>query len=406
MGGVHRFAVLAAVAVVFTGAARYAGEFDWDHGRERAALVLAGLLAVPFLVHLGRRRSSPPVARSATWLLVCCCALLLARDAAVFLLTPDGPEPVDIAETTLAAARAMAEGHNPYLAAIDPHPDLLPERWREFAGFKYLPLMPVVYMPLGLPFGIRGLYATNLLLHACAAFLVFALGARLGSRETGWFAAILVLLVPFATFELLRQGATDLAALVPLLLALLLGERRPLAAGLLVGLSISTKLLPGALFFAVCLPVRNDQRLVYALGAALGLLPALAFLAAAPEPFVSNIVLFNALRPVDSTSWLYWAPSAARPLAMGALAIGLLGAAGWAWSRRRDLLGRVALAASCIAATLLLAPVCHRNYLLWWMPFMALLSACAANGSHRRSHHGAHERTRLLHPGRRTRFAA
>jgi hypothetical protein len=144
----------------------------------------------------------------------------------------------------------------------------------------------------------------------------------------------------------------------------------------LVGLSISIKLLPGALFVACCLP--GERRGAYALGGAIGLLPAAASLAASPQAFVNNLLLFNALRPTDSTSWLHYAPPLARTLAGGVLVVGLLASAAWVWLRRPSLLERVALGTGSVLLALLTGPISHRNYLLWWLPLMALLLARAA----------------------------
>jgi|GEM_PF-1381501 len=372
------FGGLAAIGVasaLFIGGTDLIGRMDWGHGRERAALLFASLLMIPVLLRFGRRSlGATPRHLSAVLLAVAC--VLLVRDGAAFVHGLERPHPNDIGATTIRAARALARGLNPYEQPIDPKPELLPERYLEFTGYKYMPLMAVSYLPLTVSHGARGLLATNALFHLATVLLVFLLGRRLASREVGALAACLALAIPFARFELFVQGVTDLSAVVPLMAALLFVDRRPFATGLLVGLSTSTKLLPGALFVACCLP--SEGRRAYLLGGVLGLLPALAFLLAGPQAFANNIVLFNVLRPTDTTSWLHYAPAGLRTPAGAALALTLLASAVWAWRARPSLLDRIALACGCTLVALITGPISHRNYLLWWLPLMALLVARAA----------------------------
>jgi hypothetical protein len=113
------------------------------------------------------------------------------------------------------------------------------------------------------------------------------------------------------------------------------------------------------------------------------LLPTAAFLLAGPQAFVNNIVLFNTLRPTDSTSWLHFAPDVFRAPASAVLALALLASAIWAWRARPSLLDRIALACGCMLVVLVTGPVSHRNYMFWWLPMLALLLARAATGTRR-----------------------
>ena len=372
--GAGGLAAIAVASALFYVGADLLGRMDWGHGRERAALLLVSLLMLPVLLQLGRRPLGATPRFFAVFLLAIACALLV-RDGAAFIDGLEHPRPNDIGTTTIQASRALANGLNPYEQVIDPKPELLPDRYREFAGYKYMPLMAVGYLPLAVSQGARGLLTTNALFHVATVVLVFLIGKQLGSREVGGLAACLTLAIPFTRFELFVQGVTEPSALLPLFAALLVVDRRPIAAGLLVGLSISTKLLPGALFVVCCLP--SEGRRAYALGGVLGLLPALAFLLAGPRAFLNNLVLFNALRPTDSTSWLHYAPAGTQTLAGLGLALALLASAVWAWRARPSLLDRIALACCCMLLTLLAGPIVHRNYLLWWLPLMALLLARA-----------------------------
>jgi uncharacterized membrane protein len=181
--------------------------------------------------------------------------------------------------------------------------------------------------------------------------------------------------VPLVVMQVLSKVSTDLVAVVPLLLALLCWERRPGISGLLVGLSIAAKLTPGALFVPCLLPSTPRARWRYGLGLACGLLPILPYAAAAPAAFVDNIVLFNALRPSDESSWLMGMPAAVSWAAHGTLVLLMLAMAVGVWRRAPALFVRCGLSTILMLAALLLGPSPHQNYHLWWLPLYSVLVA-------------------------------
>jgi hypothetical protein len=190
---------------------------------------------------------------------------------------------------------------------------------------------------------------------------------------------LLYLSLPMVPFQLFAKGALDLVAVIPLLAALLLVERlNPALAGLCIGLSLAAKLLPGAALVPCALPGGARNRLLYGAGIAVGLLPAVPFAIWSPGAFFDNIVLFNLVRPPDSTNWLVDAP-AARSAMAASLAVLYLAAAAYAWRRPPTLVQRCGMATALILATLIAAPAVHHNYQLWWLPLgCALLAAALA----------------------------
>src|SRR5205814_2675312 len=167
--------------------------------------------------------------------------------------------------------------------------------------------------------------------------------------------------------QVLGKGATDLVAVVPLLAALLTVERRPALAGFFTGVSVSAKLLPGLLLLPCALP-QASRRWPYLAGVAVGLLPALVFVVISPVELFDNVILFNATRMPDSTSWLSLAPpvaaSAARLVFVASLAaLGL-----FVWRRAPSLPVRCGLLAGIILLAILSGPAAHHNYHLWWLP--------------------------------------
>jgi len=349
--------------------------FNWgEAGPWKALALLALLAAVPIILRTLRR----PVAainpsRIVIALVVALSAVELIYGAARLI----HPRLIDMATTTLAAGHAMLAGQNPYLLPIDR------ELGGAFGGYKYLPVMPAIYLPLGLTLGARGVLITNMLLQAAAGALMLHLGRRSGSRAAGVIAAALYLSLPLVAQQLFAKGSTDLAAIVPLLLAFVAFKRSDFLSGLCVGFSIAAKLFPGVAFVPCLLPPGNGARLRYGLGIAIGLSPILPYAFAAPGAFYDNIILFNAIRPPDSTSWLAFAPEGAAVAARSIVVALALAVAAHVWRHAPELTARAALAAALTLAVILAAPTAHHNYQLWWLPFYALALGAALTRPHR-----------------------
>ena len=360
-----------AVALLFWITVGLIQKFNWDLGWAKGLVLLAVLAALPFLISAARRAT--PVARSRA--LTIAAALLLLFQGGYALKELRHPSLIDAATTTLAAGAALRHGEDPYAMPLDSAGEALLGN-PGFAGYKYLPLTLAAYLPLS-GFGERGIILTNLLLHVAILALIYRLAAALGGGAAGMLALVLYLSLPMVPFQLFAKGDTDGIAILPMLAALLLVERNAFGAGLCLGLSLSAKLLPGAALLFCCLPARPRGRAAYAVGGAIGLVPALYFLAWSPQPFIDNIVTFNLLRPPDSTSWLFFAPPAAALAAHALAGLFYLGAAIWAWRHPPSLALRMGAGAMLILAAILAGPAAHHNYQLWWLPLAAALLGAA-----------------------------
>jgi len=352
------------------------GRFDWTYGPQRGLLVGLALLATPAMMHLAARRTAYHPAGFISVLLMVC--LVGATGHTIYFFQQlHARDLTDIATTTLAAGDALLVGHNPYRSLIDPQPAPFQEH-ATYSGYKYLPLMALIYAPLGSTWREQGLLATNLLLDGITTLLIGLVGTRAAGRAAGVFAMSLYLLLPLVPLELFRFGVTDLAALVPILIALLCLDRRPGLAGFWLGLSLSTKLLPALALVLCCVPPNGRRR--YIAGLAVGLGPALLFFALSPEAFWSNIVLFNLDRPIDPTHWLYGQSASLSWIVRCATAALLLVVGVEVWRTPPSLLDRCGFAVMCILSTILSGPVSHRNYQLWWIPLGVVLVAAAVLG--------------------------
>jgi hypothetical protein len=347
-------------------------------GGTTLVLVCLIIAALPLLLALARRSHVSP-SRTTGTLLTWGIGIFAAAQVAFALAMLVKPKVLDIGETTLAAALATVAGHNPYAMPIDAAGGGITDADR-FHGYKYLPMMIVVYAPVSLALGIRGIIVTNIILQTLTAALARSIAQIIAGRFAGLAAALLYLSLPFVAHQVFTRGVTDLAPVVLLLAALRFADERPGWAGLMVGLSMATKLIPGIVMLPCALPAHGERRR-YALGVLAGLLPIVPFAATAPDAFVDNVVLFNLVRPIDDTSWLFGlAPPAIA--AARAAAVALLAAiAVRIWQHPPRLDERCVLTTLAILTVFAAGPGMHHNYYLWFLPLLAILAASAAVGA-------------------------
>ena len=335
--------------------------FNWGGGLPKAAVMLCFLLAI-FLVIAQARRMSTPLPPWLDRTIVVAFWFFLALDLSYLSLRIVSPHLIDIATTTLAAGHALLHGGNPYALAIDGGPESA-----GFTGYKYLPMMIAAYLPLGAPLGQRGVLLTNLVLFLACLWLMKRLGRSL-------LAPFLFLMLPLVAEQIFAKGATDLAAVMPLLAAFVLREKSAFAAGVCVGLSIAAKPVPGILFLPCVVPAAGRGR--YALGVVVGLLPILPFLAWSPHDLIANTMIFNLTRVADNTAWLFAAPKLVTTAHLVVAAL-YAGACLYLWRNPATLATRCGVGAMLTLATILAGPGAHHNYQLWWLPFYAVSLALA-----------------------------
>jgi hypothetical protein len=211
-----------AAAALFWTAVLLIQQFNWGRGKEKALVLAAVLASLPPLIAWMRRRAADERGRRPY--VAALAAILLVLQTGYALKELRHPSLIDAATTTLAAGRSLLSGIDPYAAAIDAAGQALTHD-AGFAGYKYLPLTIIAYLPLGMPLGERGIVATNLLLHLLTVWLIFRLAGAMVNRHAGWIAALLYLALPMVPFQLFAKGITDPPAVVPMLAALLLVER-------------------------------------------------------------------------------------------------------------------------------------------------------------------------------------
>ncbi len=376
---------LAAIAATIAGARWVVGAIEdasWNAGATRARLSLSLLLATVALaiVAYRRRRSRPSVPRRLGWggAILVCSALVPALYLQGLLLAGRLREPHlnDIPLTTMAAARAMAAGENPYRVAVDPRAESRAQG-RNYDGFKYMPLMAVLYAPAALTDSHRGVILINTALHLLAAALIFLVARSLAGDGAGAIALIFYLWIRMVPRQLFGPGVTDLGAIIPLLGAWWVVDARPLSGGLLLGISLSMKLVPALTLLPAIAPAavpwrRNDSRRFWA-GLACGALPTVIYFVWSPSDFASNVFLFNLFRPVDSTSWLFGRPESWRQIATGALILVMVTGGVVRWVLQPGRFGQAVVLLAVTIGLTVLGPANHGNYQLWWLPWFSIV---------------------------------
>jgi hypothetical protein len=274
-----------------------------------------------------------------------------------------GPGIWDIGATTLRAIHAVRNGINPYATVI--------QDWNPtFPGYTYWPMMIATYMPLTYIFDQGAIRLTNFALDVITGALIAVLVGRRSGWQCGTLAASLYFMLPLLPQRLYLMADTDLAPTVLLVAALAMYQTRPGLAGVMVGLSVASKFLPGIVMLLCCFP--DSRRSRYVGGFVLGCIPAIAFCLLDPSDFIYSTVWSVVRTPFDGSSWLYGAPfyivaitRLAFVLLMAAVAVVII------W-RRPNLFERCALYVICVVAVLLVAHA-HNNYMLWWIPFFCIV---------------------------------
>ena len=336
-----------------------------SHLTQAEALAAVLIAAAPLLLNAVGIRPLMALERLPVLLIILCAVLALnrLRIAVGYLHDPDME---DIGTTTIAAVHAVLIGHNPYAMPIDLHPE-----YPDYPGYKYLPMMIAAYAPLTAPLGQVGLRLMNILLDASMSGAIMLSARRLGGTVAGLLAVIAWLMLPVIPRDLYRHGVTDLAPVLPLVIALLAAETRLGRAGLLIGLSVAAKLFPGLLMALCCL--RRRHAVYYFAGGIAGILPAIAFYLWGPPDFTRNVFLFILSRPMDETSWMFGLPPIVPTVAKIAYFLMLLTILIYLAMASPGIVLRYGLIVLTIFGALLTGPDAHNNYMIWWLPFFCIL---------------------------------
>jgi hypothetical protein len=295
---------------------------------------------------------------------------------------------IDAATTTIEAATIVAHGGNPYAEpATGPVIDdeamkqmvgRVPDA-RHFGGYKYLPVMTAGYMPLGLSMGEHGIVLTNLALTLAMLALVFSIGRQVAGPFGAWLGLVWLAALPILFLQAYAKAVPDLLPIVLILAGIRLWQRHPALAGLCMGLGLAAKLVPALIVLPLFLPRARRSLVLYLGGAIIGCLPILPYALMDWPAFRDNILVFNTIRAPDRTSWLADMPVLVIQVLRFLFNIGWLALIGITVGQAADIPKRLAASGVALIALLLVGPVMHQNYMLWWLPLLALMLAYAAD---------------------------
>lgn len=376
----RRIAWVLVVAILYAGAVVGLDIFDWGLGHLRALIL--GMTAVA-LFQLGIEPAGAVprlISRAIAVLLLAILAVRAAEAARAY--RSDAYRPIDVATTTLVAM-ALTEMHtSPYTKVLDPRPETMARSgFGFFDGYKYGPMNVLLYYPLTRPCGIAGIYLTNFVFYVATAALLVALGRTFfpsGDPTAGLAASLLFVATPFVWRESAVQGVNDGVQAALLLGAILLRvKRRAAFAGVVVGMAMACKMMPAAALLIALLPLPRRLHFIISTAVTAGLLFMTQF-PAAPKEMIANLVLWHVNRVPDSTGLRYFLPSwlaAAWPL----LVFGALAVLATRHLARRDVSpAEIVRFLALFLAVFYLSSNAHRNYLVWFVPLLALEAATLA----------------------------
>ncbi len=340
LGDGDRAVLFAITVVVWLVALDFVYTHTWDWGVETSALLLAMAaisIGVWELPELPRRAFRGRTTAAVLCVLAAAIAGYQLRDGVRSARRPN-PGVADMSASIRSAIRALAvDKRNPYATRNNagcgdirgrPHVTVDPSgNVRLFGlpydyGFPYFPGYLLSYWPFEQAFhNPRGMIVANLF---WVVLSILGMFVWLGRGRTGLAALAAILFAANPTYqrELYDYVIPDLILGLYILAALLLFDRRhPIAAGVALGLSQASKLLPAPFFLLpllFALDGRGRWRLLagFAVTALAVLLP---FVLADPTRFVSSTFLYYLVDHAagDSTAGWFFVPHRLQPWFLG-----------------------------------------------------------------------------------------
>jgi hypothetical protein len=346
------------------------------HTHAIASAIIA-CVALTFVVDLPRGLTG----KRARWLCVAAILAVCLASAAV------RPKMFDVSYASIFAVKAILMAHNPYTVDLDrgsqwnngeceglweqhtpQHAQCAIPLRERFYGYKYVPLLPIIYLPFVELMGNSGILVCNIITLFLTSLVISALCRRILDGNGLW-ATMLFLASPLVGMNVLVYQANDLLAILPICGAFLVWDRSPAIAGLLLGASASTKIFPSPIAMALLLPSRPPAARRFVAGIAVGLIPVMVFLAIDPPAFFNNVILFEIVRPSLPSSWVWRIPSMVIWLLRIGFAVSFLAIVATAVIRDWPIDRRMRAYVVLIIGVLLTSHVSHNNYWLWWIPF-------------------------------------
>lgn len=269
----------------------------------------------------------------------------------------------------LSAEYFFKQHLNPYSTQVD-----LSGEIDVFSGYKYMPLMFLLYSPFTLLFGKIGVLYLNILVYIGFLVIAYFLIKKIYRNDRYSQAKYLLFFLScyVITFEVFYRGVNDLIPAFFVLCSLtLFFYKKESLTGIFLGLSIATKPFPGVFLFLLFLLKKEFRLVIYSL-----IIPAVLIV-----PFVLwnfwafflNTIYFNVLRNANPSSVYYFMPEVVK-FAWFFLLVLIICFLCYKWLNSKqsefDLLYYFTLLSTVF---LLMNKVTHRNYLIWVLPFILIM---------------------------------
>lgn len=245
---------------------------------------------------------------------------------------------------------------------------------RDFStlGAKYGPVTLLGYYPFIKMAGKAGIFWAHLVFFLLLVTIVALLAWRLSNKNIALtcLGLSIILLPSHIRWNTLTLSASDLLPSILSLLFLTFHlQKKPFFASLFLGLAISSKLIPGILFLPFLL---SYPKKYWPITPAIISACFLPFLALDANGFINNIIIFNSVRPTDSTALFHYLPAFAKALTMIIVFTTLI----WTFwiLHKNKYQTELSLLFLILASTglFLVAKIFHNNYLVWFLPLIAL----------------------------------
>lgn len=347
--------------------------YDWDAGFERGIV----LLAIVCFISLKNSFKLPQIeGKPESALLYAALIGLLCWHAYYFFSYYGSSYPNDVGEMTLLASELLWKSFgNPYTNRVVEEPFRYPGLF--FQGYKFPPLNLFLYSPLALTLKVKGLYISNLLFHILTVIYIYKISNHLNGIKRAYHPAVPVILYLssyLVLYELFRQGVNDILPTLLMLISIyyfLKGSER--RSALFLGASLCTKWLPGFMFGLLLVSQVKDKKRFVLYSAGIFALIVCPFLIWNYEGFISNTILIYALKPGDSTGFLFGMNEIAAKIILVWFALLFLVVALYYYVRKRN--DRVSLIFfGAVLLTLFLIPLKenHGNHQIWLIPFFSI----------------------------------
>lgn len=269
------------------------------------------------------------------------------------------------------------EGKNPYVQRdvdlyrikkneADPNSELV-----TYHGLKYPPMQILLYAPSVLVFGLKGIHISNFFAFWFTIGLIFFCLKKSINQTYAYLGVFLILLCDYYFILAFNNATNDYWSSFFSFLAIVLFQLdKKKLSGIVLGLSIASKQIPGA-FVAIYLLLQGEF-LIFLIASGVFWLACLPFVIWSPKEFFRLLFLFPIKRPTGALSAMNTLPLKWQSLFGMPGNLSPLVALGYKKFKRLSLKKYWDLPCWGLVFFLLFAKMTPTHYFVWMMPYFIL----------------------------------